>query len=230
MMSQLQYISEKRQKTESLFFCLFCLFAFITNVFAQAQEWIYIARSEEGRYYVKRKIDKLPGGNPAMWMKIVSEDNSEQISYSEWDCKGRRFRLKQTSTFAANGTALEQLKELDWAFVSPETVSESLIKEACGSPKEVKYALIILKEVKLRETPNMSGGVIRTAKRNEKFPLTPFVPVGAWYQIYDPKTLVEYWVHGNGIKIASSDVKTSKSNKTAVRKKIKRAVKPGKNK
>ncbi len=229
-MSQSSYITEKWRISRSLFFCVFCVFAFLTTVFAQAQEWVYIARSEEGRYFVKRKIDQLAGGNPAMWMKIVSDDGTEQISYSEWDCKARRFRLKQTSTYAADGTAIEQLKNLDWAFVSPETVSESLIKEACGSPMEVKYALVILKEVKLRETPNMNGGVIRTAKRNEKFPLTPFVPVGAWYQIYDSKTLIEYWVHGNGIKIVSSDVKTGKSNKTAVRKKTKTAVKPGKNK
>ena len=229
-MFQSQYTPRKGRKRGSLFLCFFCLFVFIATIFAQSQEWIYIARSEEGRYYVKRKIDKLPGDNPAMWMKIVSEDGSEQISYSEWDCKGRRFRLKQTSTYAADGTAIEQLKDLDWAFVSPETVSERLIKEGCGSPMEVKYALIILKEVKLRETPSINGGVIRTAKLNEKFPLTPFVPVGAWYQIYDPKTLFEYWVHGNGIKIVSRDVKITKPNKTTVRKKTKRTVKPGKKK
>ena len=229
-MSQSPYNIENGQKSRSLFFGVFCLFAFITTILAQAQEWIYISRSEEGRHYVKRKIDRVAGGNPAMWTKIVSDDGSEQISYIEWDCKGRRFRLLQTSSYAADGTALEHLKNLDWAFVTPESTAESLIKEACGSPMEVKYALIILKEVKLRDAPNMNGGVNRTAKRNEKFALTPFDPVGAWYLIYDPKTLVEYWVHGNGIKIVSSDVKANKSNKTAIRKKTKRSVKTGKNK
>src|SRR5687768_1803637 len=106
-MSQSHYISRKRRKSRSLFLCFFCLFAFIIPVFAQAQEWVYIAKSEEGRYYVIRKIDRLAGGNPALWMKIVAADGTEQISYSEWDCKARRFRLKQTSVFAADGRALE---------------------------------------------------------------------------------------------------------------------------
>jgi hypothetical protein len=39
--------------------------------------------------------------------------------------------------------------------------------------------------------------VYRTAKQGERFPITPFDPVGAWYCVYDPQTLVEYWIHGN---------------------------------
>jgi hypothetical protein len=231
MISQSLHITEKWRESRSLFFCVFCLFAFLNSVTAQIQEWVYIARSEEGRFYVKRKIDQLSGGNRAMWMKIVSDDGSEQISYSEWDCKGRRFRLLQTSSYAADGTAIEHLKNLDWAFVTPESAAESLFGEACGNPMTVKYAVIILKEVKLRDAPNINGQVYRTAKRNEKFPLTPFDPVGAWYHIYDPKTLVEYWVHGNGIKIVSGNsdnIKSNKLKKNIVRKKTKRTVNSGK--
>lgn len=230
-MFQSQNIPENGRKSRSLLFCIFCLFAFLTSVFAQNQEWVYIARSEEGRFYVKRKIDQLPDGNRAMWTKLVYDDGSERISYTEWDCKARRFRLKQTSSYAADGTAIEHLKNLDWAFVTPESAAESLFGEACGKPMEVKYAVIILKKVKLRGEPNINGGVLRAAKRNEKFPLTPFNPVGAWYQIYDQKTLVEYWVHGNGIKIVTGNadmINTNKSKKNIVKKKTKREMKSGK--
>lgn len=230
-MFQSQNIPEKRRKSMSLFFCVFCLFAFLTSVAAQTQEWFYIARSEEGRFYVKRKIDQLPDGNRAMWMKLASDKGFERISYAEWDCKNRRFRLLQTSSYTADGRAIEHLKNLDWAFVTPETTGENLFEEACGTPREIKYAVFILREVKLRGEPNINGQIYRTAKRNEKFPLTPFDPVGAWYHIYDPKTLIEYWVHGNGIKIVTDnadDVKSNKSKKTIIRKKTKKAVKSGK--
>jgi len=223
-MSQTQYIAEKMRRVIILFLCFCCLFSFTITGFAQNAEWIYIARSPEGRYYIKRKIDRLAGGNPTMWMKIVSDDGSEQINYTEWDCKNRRFRLNQTSTYAADGTSLEHLRNLDWAAVTPESVAEDLFEEPCGTPRQIKYAVIILSKVQLHDAPRADGQVYRTVKRNEKFPLAPFNPVGAWYQIYDPKTLAEYWVHGNGIKIISSGEKSDKSNKKNSRK-TKTAVK-----
>jgi hypothetical protein len=201
------------KEIRNLFLCFCCLFGFTITGFAQTAEWIYIARSTEGRYFVKRKIDRIDPGNRGMWMKIVSDDDSEQISYSEWDCQNRRFRLKQTSSFNADGTTVWQLKNLDWAYVSPETVSEDLFEEACGTPRQIKYAVIILKEVKLRDAPGPNGQVYRTVKRSERFPLTPFNPVGAWFQIYDPKTLAEYWVHGNAIKIVADGGKSPQTVK-----------------
>lgn len=192
-----------------------CLFLFALALSAQTkhQQWIYIARSEVGRFYVKRKLDHLSDGNRAMWSKLIYNDGSERINYTEWNCEERRFRIKQSSFYAANGSAIEHLKDLAWVFVTPESAAEGLFEEACGTPREVKYAVITLKEVKLRAAPARSGVVYRTAKDSEKFLLTPFAPVGAWYQIYDPQTLVEYWVHGNGIKIISADSDEMKSNK-----------------
>lgn len=197
----------KARRKSKMISAVFCLLTAITSVQAQTIGWKYIARSEEGRYFVKTNTDSLPGGNPGMWFKILADDGAEQLNYSEWDCRSRRFRLKQTSSFAPDGTAVEQLKDLDWAYVAPETVSESLISEACGNPRSVKYAVIILEEVKLRDAPRKNAQVYRTVKRNERFPLTPFNPAGAWYQIYDPVTLAELWVHGNGIRIVAEDAK-----------------------
>lgn len=200
-MSKLKHNFRKVKIRVLLLALLFLFFSFSETSFAQTQNWIYVAKSTEGRYFVKRKIEKINGNNRAIWMKIVSDDGSEQVSYSEWDCRTRRFRLNQTSVYAPDGTALEHYKKLDWAEVAPETVSETLFEEACGTPSEIKYAVIILKEVKLRTAPTINAEVVRTVKQKEVFPLTPFAPIGAWYQIYDPNTLAEYWVHGNGIKI-----------------------------
>lgn len=199
----------KARRKSKMISAIFCLLTAVIGIQAQTVEWKYIARSEEGRYFVKPNIDSLPGGNSGMWFKILADDGAEQLSYAEWDCRGRRFRLKQTSSFAPDGTAVEQLKNLDWAYVVPETVSEDLISEACGNPRKVEYAVIVLKEVKLRNAPKTSGRVYRTAKRNESFPLAPFNLAGAWYQIYDPVTPAEYWIHGNGIKIVSGNLKSS---------------------
>lgn len=192
-------------------FRLFYLFGFSPVIFAQSAGWIYIARSEEGKYYVKRQVDKLPtaAGHHAQWMKIVSPDGSEDISYAEWDCHKRRFRLLQTSSYAPGGKAVAHRKNLDWTLATPESVAEDLFEEACGTPRKLKYALIMLPQVKLRDAPRTTGQVYRTAKRGEIFPLVPFDPVGAWYHVYDPKTLAEYWLHGNAIKIVENDVKTS---------------------
>lgn len=214
-MFQLTYNLMKSIKIRNFLLSFFCLGCFFSAGFAQNTKWIYTARSSEGRYYIKKKIDQLKSGNQGMWMKIISDDGTEQISYTEWDCTNRKFRLKQTSTYSSDGTTLNQLKNLDWVLVSPESVSEDLIEEVCGNPREVKYAVIILKEVKLRDTPGLNGQVYRTAKLNEKFPLTPFNPVGAWYQIYDPETLVEYWVHENGIKVISGSIKNKEPEQSS---------------
>lgn len=189
--------------------CLVLSFVlFPSQTFAQSSEnWKYIAQSLEGKYYVKFSVDKLKNSNRAHWMKIISPDGEEEISYSEWDCGGKRFRLLQTSSYGADGTALSHQRNLDWAEVVPESVSEPLFREACGAPMKISYAEIITPHAKMRQAIGANGQVLRTAKSGERFPLVPFLPVGAWYHVYDPVSLVEYWLHGNSIKIVSEETR-----------------------
>lgn len=187
-----------------VFVFLFSLVTLPAQTLAQpANAWKYVAQSDEGKYYVKLQIDKLPNRNRAQWSKIISPDGEEEISRTEWGCREKRFHLLQTSSYAANGTALSHQKNLDWAEVTPETVSEILYAEACGAPMKISYAEIIIPQAKMRATTGANGQVLRTAKVGERFPLVPFPPLGAWYHVYDSVSLVEYWLHGNSIKIVS---------------------------
>ena len=174
-------------------FLVFCFLIFTTSGYTQsAKTWKYVAQSDEGKYYVKQSVDKLPNRNRAQWGKIVSFDGEEEISRTEWDCRGKRFHLMQVSTFASDGTALSHQKNLDWAEVAPETVSEVLYAEACGTPMRINYAEIILPQAKMHAGANSNSQVLRAVKVGERFPLVPFKPAGAWYRVYDPITLAEY--------------------------------------
>jgi hypothetical protein len=228
-MPQLQHIPTLLRKSSCLLFSFICLFGLSQIVFAQsAMLWIYISRSEHGRYYVKRKIDRMDNGHRGIWMKLLAEDGSEEISYEEWDCQKRRFRIKQISYYAPDGTALRHLMDLDWAFATPESVAARLYEEACGTPREIKYAEIIVPKAQMRDSPNIRGEIYRTAKKEEIFPITPFDPVAAWYCVYDPQTLVEYWLHGNAIKIVPGKTENAKTKQPVTRSKTSRVGKSGK--
>ena len=196
-----------------LLFLVFCFLVLPMQMFAQSSKvWKYVAQTDEGKYYVKQSVDKLPNRNRAQWGKIISPEGEEEISRTEWDCRQKRFRLMQVSTFAPDGTALSHQKNLDWAEVAPETVSEVLYEEACGTPMKISYAEIISPQAKMRIGANSNSQVLRVVKSGERFPLVPFKPAGAWYHVYDPETLFEYWLHGNSIKIVA-DEKGNSSNK-----------------
>jgi hypothetical protein len=229
-MPQSQYIPTLLRRSMHLLFSFICLFGLSTVVFAQSAQWIYISRTEYGRYYVKRKIDRMNNGHRGIWRKIVADDGSEEISYDEWDCQKRRFRIRQVSNYAANGTALSHRLDLDWTFATPDTVADKLYAEACGTPLEIKYAEIIMPKAQMRDSPNSRGQIYRTAKQGDRFPITPFDPVGAWYCVYDPQTLVEYWIHGNAIKIVTDKKEAVKIKKPVTQSKTNRTRKPIKQK
>lgn len=182
--------------------CFCCLF-FVSALQAQTtQQWFYVVNdSDNARFFVQKKIDSLEGDRRGMWTKIVYSDWSWKTGYDEWNCKKRRFRTKQVSSYSSDGKLLRTARNLKWVLVTPEAVSEALYAEACGKPLEVKYAVIISAQAELREFAEANGKVIRTIKRGEKFPLSSTKPVGEWYQIYDPQTLAEYWLHGDAFKI-----------------------------
>lgn len=181
--------------------CIIGLFA--AFVPAQAQQWFYVARDTDGgRFFVQKKVDSLENNeNRGMWTKIIYPDWSWKTGYDEWDCKKRKFRTKQVSSYTNAGKLIRTERNLDWVLVTPEAVSEVLFEEACGKPSEVKYAVIQSARAELRDNLGVAGKVVRIIKREEKFPLTSIKSKGPWYQIYDPQTLIEYWLNGNTFKI-----------------------------
>lgn len=182
---------------------LFCLFLASPPLRAQmaAQQWFFLVRDSDGRFFVQKKIDALENGNRGMWTKIVYSDWSWKTGYDEWDCKKRRFRTTQVSSYTADGELIRTARNLEWVLITPEAVSEALFAEACGEPAKVKYAVITSAQADLRDSAEAGAKVVRTVKKKEKFPLASTKPVGTWYVIYDPQTLVEYWLRDNTFKI-----------------------------
>ncbi len=72
------------------------------------------------------------------------------------------------------------------------------------SPGRNKAAEIITENANLRESPDVSGEIIREVTLGEKLILRDTPPVGAWYKVFDAETGQEGWLHGNTFKIVAA--------------------------
>lgn len=69
------------------------------------------------------------------------------------------------------------------------------------------YALVITENANLRESPTVYSGSIREVGLNEKLLLIQEEPMGPWYKVFDSKTKIEGWLHGNTIEIVYGENK-----------------------
>jgi Protein of unknown function (DUF3761)/Bacterial SH3 domain len=62
-------------------------------------------------------------------------------------------------------------------------------------------AIVKAEQANLRDTPGISGRVVRTLTQGDLLALINPTPVGPWYRVRDPKSDAEGWIHGNTIAL-----------------------------
>jgi uncharacterized protein YgiM (DUF1202 family) len=92
-----------------------------------------------------------------------------------------------------------------------------MYNQICLSHPEVQFAEIITVKANLRFLPNPDAEVLRIAKKEDKFIVLAHTATNGWYNIVDEKTQEDYWVHGNAIKIISSEKKITLPNKKSIK-------------
>lgn len=179
-------------------------FSFNSNTFSQQtkNKWFYLSTSaDEWKFFYRKEIQKLQNGNPAFWQKVVYLDGSFLEMFQEWDCSQNRYRQIQVTGFTPTGKMVNGEKNLDWNYVSSDSISALNFLIVCKQITETKVAEIIVPQANLRSAPEKSASTLKTAKKGSRFTVSLTEPIGGWYNVVDGKTQQDFWVHGNAIKI-----------------------------
>lgn len=111
-----------------------------------AAEWVAIAKLEEGRLYVDPATIRKDGNTATIGTlfdlnkPFINEANdkpqSSQKSRTEYDCKGKRWRMLEYAWFSGNmgnGRMVEQFSDTyKFVPIAPDSAAEILWKIACG--------------------------------------------------------------------------------------------------
>ena len=201
-------------KFTSLIFCF--LFFPIQMVHAQNQRWTFVdygIKNDERStaFYIDKNFRTVPNVNSEVWTKVVKSDGSYLIALVEWNCAGKKNRVKQETDYDTTGDAITTKTDFGWEYIVPDSVNESVFRFVCSNANSkmvvprtktgATFAEITTKNANLRESPNLSSPVIRTVALGEKLVLADAEPVGAWYKVLDSKTKNECWLHGNTFKV-----------------------------
>jgi uncharacterized protein YgiM (DUF1202 family) len=198
-----------------IYLCLISILSFVGIAQEQQKKWFYIGTSaDKQKFYYQKGLVQLETGGSALWGKSVYADDSYSLTLSEIDCSHKRFRDIQKTTYSSSDRFLSEKKNLDWGYISPDSVAESYRLIFCENKVETDKAEIISIEANLRKSPTKSSTVLRTAKKGDRFALSFGKPVAGWYNIVDEKTQEDYWVHGNAIKIIPNENKTTSQKTT----------------
>jgi hypothetical protein len=202
----------------SRFVILLSMLSLSTPVLAQKTKWRYVQTIVGGvKVYLKNDFQKLKNKNLLSWDKRIKADGSHAVSQIEWDCQNKQFLTKEMTMYEPDNTLIGVSNKFSWKPVVPDSVGETLYNQICLSHPEVQFAEIITVKANLRFLPNPDAEVLRIAKKEDKFIVLAHTATNGWYNIVDEKTQEDYWVHGNAIKIISSEKKTTLPNKKSIK-------------
>lgn len=175
-----------------------------TDCYSQQKQnkWFYLSTSADGwKFYYQKETPELENGNPTFWQKVVYLDGSSLEMFQEWECSQNRYRHIQVTAFSPTGKIMDGDKNLDWTYVSPDSISSLNFSIVCEDAIETRLVEITALQANLRSAPSKDASTLRTAKKGNRFTLSLAKTVGGWYNVVDDKTQQDYWVHGNTIKI-----------------------------
>jgi Bacterial SH3 domain len=127
------------------------------------------------------------------------------------------FLTKEMTMYEPDNTLIGVSNKFNWKPVVPDSVGDTLYNQICLPLPPTQFAEIITVKANLRSLPNPDAEVIRIAKKEDKFIVLPQTGTNGWYNIVDEKTQEDYWVHGNAIKIISSEKTTTLPNKKSIK-------------
>lgn len=208
----------------SILFGTLVVLIFTTNTFAQTAVWRYVITNPEGtKGFINDEVKILPNGNKQAWEKIVWADGSSVIAFAEYDCRNKRRITRQVTYYNRDQTIIDTKKRqsdlIEWRNIIPGTGADSNYRRVCLPPEPVKWAQIIVPQVKMRSLPDESASVLRVAENGERFQLVPDTGFRGWFNVVDTATQQGYWLPGNTFKIVED---TNSKQKTAEKEKARR--------
>jgi hypothetical protein len=87
-----------------------------------------------------------------------------------------------------------------WLYIS----AAASYRRVCLPPEPVRWAQIIVRQVKMRSLPDESASVLRVAEEGEKFQFVPDTRFRGWFNVVDAATQQDYWLPGNTFKIVET--------------------------
>jgi hypothetical protein len=122
----------------------------------RAEDWKYIGEAYEGKYfYDVNRITRPSKGIVRVWMKVVFTDKGvdcvvkllggqfETLSYAivvyEYHCKNNKKRIFPVVCYSKDEKevliSLANEKNLNWNFISPDSIDEALYTILCKKPE-----------------------------------------------------------------------------------------------
>jgi hypothetical protein len=205
------YFLRSRQRffLASILFGTLAVLIFTNNAFAQTAIWRYVITNPEGtKGFINDEMKTLPNGNKNVWEKVVWADGSSVIAFAEYDCRNKRRITRQVTYYNRDQTIIDTKKRqsdlIEWRNIIPGTGGDSNYRRVCLSPEPVKWAQIIVPQVKMRSLPDESAAVLRIAEEGEKFQFVPDTRFRGWFNVVDAVTQQDYWLPGNTFKIVEA--------------------------
>lgn len=197
-----------------LILILICIVSPSYQIFAQQSRWQNVGRSTNGSIsYLDTSGGQKSGNERRAWTKDLYPDGSYKMSIVTWQCRERKFRMRQTINYDATGKAISTEKDIGWLTVVPDTVSEAYYKAVCRnstaeqttggdfySRNNQTLVQIIVLNANLRQSPTIDSPVIEKIAKGAYLILVDLEPNAGWYQVFIPDTNETGWLHESTIE------------------------------
>lgn len=188
----------------SFLFYTLAVLIFTNSAFSQTVKWRYIATLgiNASKVYLNDEIKVLKNKNVTVWQKLILANGLYAISQEELDCKNKRIVTRQITYYRIDQTVdSTKKKPFEWEEIIPSSTGDFIYSRVCLPPQLVKWAQIGVQQAYLRNFPNPSAPVIRTARRGERFQIIPETGKDGWFNIVDAATQEDYWLRDNAFEI-----------------------------
>lgn len=203
--------------------CLVIMYVcFESNVAAQKPTWRYLVTVAGGtKFYINNDVRTLANKHVLAWEKTLKPDNAASVALAEWDCENKQRLTRQVTFYNPDSTVIGTLKKFDWTPVIPGSSADLLFRRFCSPVPPIRTAQIIVARADLRTQP-AAGVVWRVARQGETFEVVPGTGQGGWYNVVEPETQVDFWLHGDNFKFVEP---AEQQPKTAIKSQAPQRVK-----
>ena len=183
-----------------------CLITFITVTGnSQSKEkvprWLYITTQVNFlKHYIRSDFTKQPDDTVRVWNKYIDPNGAHAVYLTDYNCKTNKLNQIKQVIYDTDG---EKISDEDfpseWKIILPETVGEQILDRVCGRAILSNWAEIKALNANLRQGIGTDFPVLRIAKKGEQFRIVAQAAGSPWYNIVDPETQEDFWVHRSTI-------------------------------
>lgn len=180
----------------------------VTSARAQKVRWQYVTTSTVGgKTYLNVERKALPGKNQGAWEKMIDADGSSVVSLVEWDCAAKSRLMRQITYFNSQQIAIgAKTTGFTRSAVIPGSAGDFLYRRICLPSVPRKWARVIDDGTALLAAPDYAASVARRALEGERFLIVPETGLGGLYNVVDPETQQDFWLHKDGFEMIEDEL------------------------